>query len=865
MVTAAGNVRPVRIEEEMRTSYLSYAMSVIVSRALPDVRDGLKPVQRRILYAMDELGMRPNTAYKKCARIVGEVLGKYHPHGDASVYDALVRMAQGFSLRYPLIDGQGNFGSIDDDPPASMRYTEARLTAISTELLADLDLDTVDFAANFDDTLHEPTVLPARLPNMLINGASGIAVGMATNIPPHNLGEICDAICYLIDHPDALIQDLMKRVPGPDFPTAGIIQGRSGIVAAYETGHGRLVVQGRVNFEPIQGNRTQIVITELPFQVNKATLVEKMATLVREKKVDGISDVRDESDRHGLRVVVELRRDAQPNVVLNNLYRHTSLRTAFHVMMLAQVDGQPERVDLKRALQLFIEHRQRVITRRSEHLLKKAQDRLHIVEGLRLALDRLDEVIEIIRGSKDAEDARNNLVANLGLSEPQAQAILDMQLRRLASLERERLDNEYNDLLKTIVGHETLLASPAKLQAAIKDDTRALKKRYGDARRTEINEEESVDLGREAYIPHGDMVMTLSQNDYIKRIPCDTYKRQNRGGKGVRGMATREDDSLKDVIAADTHDYILLFTNRGRAYPLRCFDISEDISRTTRGTPLVNMLKLEESEKVSAVLAVPALRDDENVFIMATQRGAVKSLKPGDLAAIRPQGLNVMNLKPGDEVVSVRQMHEQSDLMLITRFGQSIRFSANEVAQRGRNAGGVMGIRMAPKDEVVGMDVAIPRGFLLTVSRNGYGKCTPLASYRRQGRAGSGIRTFRVNNATGEVVAARVVTDAPDQEILLISSKGQVIRVRLEDFRVVGRNTQGVRIWKDPQDNDFVVSLTCLAVGSGNGEQEPPVATDQTAPVLVATKAAQANGANSEQLALIEEDDQEEATEDDAE
>ena len=854
MTTTSGNVLPVRIDEEMRTSYLSYAMSVIVSRALPDVRDGLKPVQRRILYAMDEIGSRPGTAYKKSARIVGEVLGKYHPHGDASVYDALVRMAQDFSMRYPLVDGQGNFGSVDDDPPASMRYTEARLASISEELLADIDLNTVDVATNFDDTLTEPTVLPARLPHMLINGASGIAVGMATNIPPHNLTEICDAISHLVDHPEATTQALMQFVPGPDFPTAGIIRGHSGIISAYESGQGRIVVEANATIEETRGNREQIIITELPYQVNKATLVEKIAGLMRERRVDGISDIRDESDRQGLRVVVELRRDANARVVLNNLYRHTQLRTAFHVMLLAQVDGQPQMLGLRRSLQLFIEHRQRVIVRRTEFLLQKARDRAHIVEGLLLALNRLDEVIEIIRNSADVETARQNLMDDLTLTEIQAQAILDMQLRRLAAMERERLENEHQELLKTIAEHEAMLADPAKVLAAVKSETQALKKKFGDKRRTQISEEEAAELGREDYIHHAEMVVTLSQRGYIKRIPSETYKRQHRGGKGVRGMSTREDDALQDLVVSDTHDTLMFFTNRGRAYPLRCFDISEDISRTTRGTPIVNLLPIANGERVNAVLAVPDLRERGNVFVLATRRGQVKMLRPGDLAGIRAKGLIVMNLREGDEVVSARVVKEGGDILLITETGQSIRFAVSDVRQTGRQSGGVGGIKLANGDQVVAMDVALQNGFLLTASYNGYGKCTNLANYRRQGRNGQGIRTFRVSEATGPVVAARVVTEAEGQEIMLISAKGQVIRVSLEDFRVVGRNTQGVRIWRDKVEDDYVASLTCL-MPQDRGSETPidePSPGDSPVPVAAAAR----NGASGEPEDFEEDDDE---------
>ena len=592
----AEGYRPVSIEEEMRTSYLSYAMSVIVSRALPDVRDGLKPVQRRILYAMHEMGMRPNAAFRKSARIVGEVLGKYHPHGDSSVYDAQVRMAQSFSMRYPLVGGQGNYGSVDGDPPAAMRYTEARLAPIAEELLADIDLNTVDFVANFDDSLQEPMVLPGRLPNMLVNGATGIAVGMATNIPPHNLSEVCDAICYLVDHPECSIEQLMRHVQGPDFPTAGIIRGKQGILDTYTTGRGRIIMEAATEIEDMRGGREQILITELPYQVNKANLVEKIANLVREKKIDGISDIRDESDRHGMRIVIELRRDAQAEVVRNNLFRHTALRSSFNTIMLALVDGQPQVLGLKMALTHFIHHREDVIRRRSEFLLAKANERDHVVQGLLLALERVDEVIAIIRASADVETARNNLMEQLQLSQIQAQAILDMQLRRLAALERERLEQEHQDLLKRIAELEALLADPAKVLAEVKSETRKLKKTFGDDRRTIIYEDEVTAFTDDQFVTHQDVVVTLSQRGYIKRIPANTYHTQHRGGKGVRGMNTRDDDALLDLLVVDTHDTLFFFSNRGRVYPLRAFQIVGDTSRTTRGIPLTTLIPIDRGE-----------------------------------------------------------------------------------------------------------------------------------------------------------------------------------------------------------------------------------------------------------------------------
>ena len=815
---------PVRIEEEMRTSYLSYAMSVIVSRALPDVRDGLKPVQRRILYAMHEMGIRSNTAFKKSARIVGEVLGKYHPHGDSSVYDAAVRMVQPFSLRYPLINGQGNYGSVDGDPPAAMRYTEARLANIADELLADIDLDTIDFSANFDDSLEEPVVLPARLPNMLVNGASGIAVGMATNIPPHNLGEVCDAICYLIDHPDCAIDQLLKYVHGPDFPTGANIRGRAGIIDTYNTGRGRVVMEATTEIEEVRGGRERIIISELPYQVNKAHLVEKTAQLVREKKIEGISDIRDESDRHGMHLVIELRRDAQANIVLNNLFRHTALRSSFNSIMLALVDGQPQVLSLKRTLELFVQHRQEVIRRRSEFLMKRAQDRDHIVQGLLMALERVDEVIAIIRGSKDVETARENLMEQLQLSQVQAQAILDMQLRRLAALERQRLENEHEELLKTIAKLEALLGDPAKVLAEVKSETRQLKKTFGNDRRTQISEEEIGDQTDEQFITHQDVVVTLSQRGYIKRVPCETYRTQHRGGKGVRGMATRDDDALLDLVVVDTHETLFFFSNRGRVYPLRAFQIAGDTSRVTRGIPLVNLLPLSKGEQVQAMLSIQNPREDY-LLALATKMGEVKALKTGELSHIRPGGLIVMDLETDDELVSVAQIGDVKDLVMVSTNGQAIRFPVANLTPRSRTAGGVRGMRLLPGDHLIAMATVLPNSHLVIVSERGYGKSTPLSRYPRHSRGGQGVRTFKVTPKTGPVAAARVVSDAPGQEMFVISAKAQVIRVTLEDFRVTGRDTLGVIIWRDREADDYVASIACFqeqvnleSNGSRNGD-----------------------------------------------
>ena len=801
--------RPIRIEEEMRTSYLNYAMSVIVSRALPDVRDGLKPVQRRILYAMHDMGIRPNSAFRKSARIAGEVLGKFHPHGEGSVYDALVRMAQDFSMRYPLITGQGNFGSIDGDPPAAMRYTEARLAPIADELLADIDQNTVDFRPNFDDSLSEPTVLPARMPNMLVNGATGIAVGMATNIPPHNLGEICDAIVLLLDNPDTTTEQLMRVVKGPDFPTGANILGHQGIYDTYTTGRGRIIMEATTEVEELKGSREQIVITEIPYQVNKANLVEKIATLTREKKLEGISDIRDESDRHGMRIVIELRRDAQTYIVLNNLFRHTALRSSFNTIMLALVDGQPQVLPLKRCLVLFIEHRQAVIRRRSEFQLEKARDRDHVVQGLLLALDRMDEVISIIRGSADVESARANLMSTLDLSEAQSQAILDMQLRRLAALERERLEKEHGDLLAKIAELESLLASPSLVVDEIKTETQALKKSFDNPRRTVIHDAELADQTDESFIPNEEVIITLSQKGYVKRVPSDTFRTQHRGGKGVVGMRTREDDVVMDLLVVETHDTLFFFTNRGRVYPLKAYQIHGDSSRTSRGVLLANLLPLDRGEQIQAMLIINNPRD-EYPLLLATKRGEIKALKTGELTRIRPSGLIVMDLEQGDELVSVAQVGEAKDAVMVTENGQAIKFPISGLTPRSRTAGGVRGIRLLKNDQVVAMGTVTPNSHLLIVSVHGYGKSTPLTSYPRHSRGGQGVRTFRTSDKAGKVAAARVVSDGPGQLILIISAKAQVVRITLEDVRVTGRNTQGVIVWRDREPDDYVASIACF-------------------------------------------------------
>ena len=805
MVTPAENIRPIRIEEEMRNSYLDYAMSVIVARALPDVRDGLKPVQRRILYAMDDLGMRAGTAYRKSARLVGDVLGKYHPHGDSAVYDALVRMAQDFSLRYPLIDGQGNFGSIDDDPPAAMRYTEARLAPIAQEMLADIDRDTVDFGVNFDDSLREPLVLPARLPNLLVNGASGIAVGMATSIPPHNLREVCDAVIHLIDHPEATVDDLMKFIQGPDFPTGGIIMGREGIVNAYSSGRGRVVVRAKAEIEEMaRAGRKQIVVTEIPYQVNKANLVEKIALMSKDKKIDGISDIRDESDRQGLRIVIELRREAQAEIVLNNLYKHTALQSAFSVNTLALVDGRPQVLPLKPILRHYIDFRRTVITRRAEFDLKKAQDRAHILEGLRIALNNLDAVIALIRGSADVETARQGLMQQFGLTQIQAQAILDMQLRRIAALERERIEEEYQGLMKTIAELEALLADPKKILAEIKKETRKLRKDYGDDRRTEITGEEARSYTPEEQIQHQEMVITITQRGYVKCMPASTYRAQHRGGRGITGMLPRESDVLQHLLVADTHDTLLFFTNRGKVYSLRCFEIPPDTTRTTRGTPAVNLLSLSEGERINAVVIKTGI-NEEGFILLATRMGEIKRMELAALANIRRNGLNAMDIEDGDEVISAWQAGEGDEVVMVSEQGMAARFPISEVRVSSRYAGGVRGMRLEPGDKVVSMDVVIPGAQLLVVSRKGLGKLSPIQAYRRTGRGVKGVKTLRITDKTGPVATAHLVQDAT--EVMLISEKGTIERVLLEQIPEQGRVTQGVWIMR-PTEGDYVVTAT---------------------------------------------------------
>ena len=807
------NVRPVRIEEEMRSAYLDYAMSVIVARALPDVRDGLKPVHRRILYAMQGMGLRPGSSYKKSAAVVGEVLGKYHPHGDSPVYDALVRMAQNFSMRHTLVDGQGNFGSVDDDPPAAMRYTEARLAPISEQLLQDIDRDTIDFVDNYDGSQREPTVLPARVPNLLVNGASGIAVGMATNIPPHNLREVCDALDYLVDNPEATPEELMQFVQGPDFPTAATIMGREGIQQAYQTGHGRIMVRAKATVEDMEkGARQRIVVTELPYQVNKAALVEKIATLTKEKKIDGISEVRDESDREGMRMVVELQRNAAAGVVLNNLYQHTPMQNAFHVNMVALVDGQPRVLNLRSALNRFLDFRREVIRRRAEYDLNRARERAHILEGLRVALENLDEVIALIRASADTEEARNGLMQQFGLTEAQAQAILEMQLRRLAALERERIENEYQELMKRIDELQALLSDPAKVLAVVKAETADLRKTFGNARRTEISDEEARDQSQEELTPHADVVFTLSDRGYIKRLPIGLYRLQKRGGKGVRGQERREGDAVQQLVVADTHDYLLFFTDKGRVYRKRVFEVGEDSSRQTRGTPIQNLIEAinPNEETVTAVVAIPDPLADLFIF-MATRKGKVKKMHLDKFQNIRRVGLAAFDLEKDDSLLTARLAEEGMNAVLISRKGKGVQFSLDAVTERqGRSTGGVGGMRLPDNDdEVVSMEVVNPDARLLIISERGYGKRTAVETFRTTGRNAQGVFAMKITDKTGPIAGA-VVTGSDDEEIMVGSRNAMIYRTSLAEIRTLGRVAQGVKIMTKLADDDVVISMSAF-------------------------------------------------------
>jgi DNA gyrase subunit A len=799
----AAIVKPVDIEEEMKSSYLDYAMSVIVSRALPDVRDGLKPVQRRVLYAMDGLGLRHNSPYKKSARIVGEVLGKYHPHGDAPVYEAMVRMAQDFSLRYPLVDGQGNFGSIDNDPPAAMRYTEARLSEIAEEMLVDIEKNTVDFVPNFDGSLQEPSVLPGRLPNLLVGGSSGIAVGMTTNIPPHNLGEICDAIVYLIDNPQATVEELLELVTGPDFPTGGIIWGKEGIDNAYITGQGKIILRAKANELTSKGGKRQIVVTELPYQVNKAALVERIAELVKVKRISGIAEVRDESDREGMRIVIELRKEAQPRQVLNNFYKYTAMQSAFFINMVALVNGQPKVINLKEALTSYIDFRFQVITRRSQFELDKAKDRAHILEGFRVALNNLEQVIKIIRQSQTVESARANLMAAFALSQIQAQAILDMPLRRLAKLEQDKITEEYAAVIKNISYLEDLLANPRKVLSLVAQDAEELKSKYGDSRRTVVEAEEIEEFRTEDLVPHEAMVVTLTNRGFIKRIPASTYRLQHRGGKGIMGMVTRGGDTVNHILVADTHDNLLFFTSAGKVYCLKCHEVPEDSSRMAKGIALVNLLPIDLEDEVTVLLAIASFPSDR-FLLMATKGGVIKKTTLGEFASIRRNGIIAMGLRNEDKLISSGVVADEDEVILVSRNGQAIRFKVKGLRTASRTSGGVRGIRLVD-DHVVGMGIVLPDAYVLTVTEKGFGKLTPVKNYPVHNRGSKGVRTYRVSPKTGNLAVSKLVS--PQGSLVMLSARGNVVNIPMEQVPIQGRHGRGARLM-GLAEGDSVVSAT---------------------------------------------------------
>lgn len=773
---------------EMRESFMDYAMSIIVSRALPDVRDGLKPVHRRILYAMSDLGMSPDKPYKKSARIVGEVIGKYHPHGDSAVYESMVRMAQDFAMRNMLVDGHGNFGSIDGDMAAAMRYTEARLSKIAMEMLRDINKETIDFMPNYDGEESEPVVLPARFPNLLVNGVTGIAVGMATNIPPHNLGEVIDGVQALIKNPEITSLELMDYISGPDFPTAGFILGRSGIRQAYTTGRGSVTMRANATIEE-NNNKARIIVHEIPYQVNKARLVEKIAELVREKRIEGITDLRDESDRNGMRIVIELRRDVNPNVVLNNLYKHTSMQSTFGINMLAIVNKEPKILTLREVLHYYLQHQIEVIRRRTEFDLKKAEARAHILEGLRIALDHLDEVIKLIRSSQTGEIAREGLIERFGLSFEQAQAILDMRLQRLTGLEREKIENEYNELLQKIAEYREILANESLVLEIIDGELQEIKDKYADERRTviTIGEESILD---EDLIPREDVVITITHTGYIKRLPVSTYRSQKRGGRGVIGMDTKDSDFVEHLFVTNSHHYLMFFTDKGKAYRIKAYEIPE-LGRTARGTPIINLIQIEQGETVNAVIPVEKFEEDKHLFF-ATRQGIVKKTPLDDYVNIRKGGLIAINLRDDDDLIEVKLTHSGQELIMGTAQGMSIRFSEGDVRSMGRSATGVKGITLDENDQLIGMDIVDPEQDVLIVTTKGYGKRTPVGEYRIQSRGGKGIKTINVTEKNGSVVGLKVVKD--EEDLMIITSSGTLIRTSMAGISTMGRNTQGVRL-----------------------------------------------------------------------
>jgi DNA gyrase subunit A len=810
-------VPTINIEEEMKTSYLDYAMSVIVGRALPDVRDGLKPVHRRVLFAMHELGLTRGKAYKKSARVVGDVIGKYHPHGDAAVYDTIVRLAQDFSMRYPLVDGQGNFGSVDGDPPAAMRYTEVRMERITDEMLSDLEKDTVDFTPNYDESMFEPSVLPARIPNLLINGSTGIAVGMATNIPPHNLREVVDGVLMLIDNPKTTVFELMKAIKGPDFPTAGIIYGRRGIEEAYMHGRGSIQVRARAEIVPMdKGDREMIVVNELPYQVNKARLIEKIAELVRDKKITGISDIRDESDRDGMRIVLELKRGEIASVILNQLYKYTAMQSTFGVIMLALVNNQPRVLDLRQVLTLFIAHRKDIVTRRTKFELRKAEERAHILEGLKIALDNLDAVIKLIRAASNPDEAKNGLKINFGLSEIQAQAILDMKLQRLTGLERDKIISEYKEILKLIEYLKSVLASDRMVMEIIREETLKVKEAYGDIRKTEIADE-STELTIEDLIAEEEMVITISHTGYIKRNPLTLYRSQRRGGKGKIGMETKEEDFVERLFSASTHDYLLFFTDKGRVYWLKVYQVPE-AGRTARGKAMVNLINKSSDEQVTTVLPVKEFTDDA-FLMMATSKGTVKKTALSAYGNPRAAGIIAINLKEDDHLIDVRQTTGNAEVLLATKHGMAIRFNESDVRDMGRGATGVRGIKLKQEDEVVGMELIVSgEETILSATETGYGKRTKARDYRTQTRGGLGLINIKTGGRNGNVIGIAAVEDTDD--VMMVTTNGKILRMPVSGVSVIGRNTKGVK-FLDVGDGDKVVSLAKLAEKEENGSGAP--------------------------------------------
>ena len=802
---------PIDLEQEMKKSFISYAMAVIINRALPDVRDGLKPVHRRIIYAMNELNMTPDKPYRKSARLVGDVLGKYHPHGDSSVYDAMVRLAQDFNMRYPLVEGQGNFGSVDGDGAAAMRYTEARMDKLTLHLIGEIDKDTVDFYPNFDETLLQPTVMPSRFPNLLVNGANGIAVGMATNIPPHNLGEVIDGCVYMIDHPDADTEDLMQFIKGPDFPTGGMILGQSGVRAAYHTGRGRIIVRAKTEIESMPNNRSRIVVTEIPYMVNKAKLVEKIAELVHEKRLDGISDIRDESDRKGMRIVIELKRDVHPTVVLNYLYKHTSMQETFGANMLALVNGEPKVLSLREMLYHYIQHQKDVVTRRTKYDLAKAEARAHILEGLLKALDHIDEIVAIIRGSRDTGAAREALMERFAFTDKQAQAILDMRLARLTGLERDKLQAEYDELQKSIAYFKSLLADETLLMGVIKDEMTEIRNKFADPRRTELTVlEGEIDI--EDLIQSDDMVVTMSHLGYVKRLPKSTYRAQHRGGKGVTGMATREEDFVEKMIIVNTHDEIMFFTNRGRVYNLKCYQIPE-AGRTARGMAIVNLLQIAADEKITAMIPVP--RDIESAnLVMMTRGGLIKRTPYSEFANLRKSGLIAITLREDDELCAVNLTDGDTSLIIASRQGRALRIHESTIRVIGRTGMGVKAMKLKEGDELIDMSPICEGQKVLAITTNGYGKRTDPEEYREQGRAGMGIRAMTLNERTGELAAQLGVNE--DEDILLITDEGVIIRMAVADIRESGRSTQGVRLMRIGEN----AKIVCVARAEKEEEEE---------------------------------------------